>query len=352
MPDGQLTGGKRKSLRRLARLLGRGQLLAVGLYTAGINLLALTGPLYMLLLYGRVVPSHDSGPLLALTLAMLLLYALSAWLDLTRQRALARCARRLDRRLMAGAARRMQAKLIHDLDQIRAFMVGNGPSALCDLPWLPFYLAAMFLLHPLFGLLAAGAALAVAGCLLIAERMTGEPALRAARTAEQRSMLVVALTRGEGCAALATEPRRAWIALNARLRDQQDAAARPTMTAAAVVRALRPALQSATLGLGIYLAMVGACDSASILAASIALPRVLAPLEMAIAHWRSFKAARRSVARLHRLMAQSPPACAPPPSPAVRGGVQIILRKRAGQARNANGAGARSMSSGLRPTAE
>lgn len=350
MPDGQLTGGKRKSMPRLTRLLGGRHLLAVGLCTAGINILALTGPLYMLLLYGRVLPSRDTDELLTLTLLMLALYALSALLDVTRQRVFARCALRVDRWLIAGAARHMRSRPVHDLDQIRAFLIGHGPSALCDLPWLPFYLAAMFLLHPLFGLLAAGAALSVAGCLLVAERMTGEPAQRAARTAEQRWKVAAALSREAGCPAPAN--RQAWIALNARLRDEQDAAARPAMMAAAVVRALRPALQSATLGLGIYLAMVGACADASILAAAIVLPRVLAPLEMAIAHWRSFKAARRSAARLHSLMPQSPSLSARPPSSATRGGVHIILRKRSDQARSASGAGARSMSSGLRPTAE
>jgi ABC-type protease/lipase transport system fused ATPase/permease subunit len=141
------------------------------------------------------------------------------------------------------------------------------------------------------------------------------------------------------------------VALNARLRQEQDATVRPTMIAAAIVRALRPAVQSATLGLGVYLAMAGACTSASILAAAIVLPRVLGPLEMAITHWRSFKAAHASADRLHGLLAQPPPSH-PPQHSSAPGGVQIILRMRSDQARSASGAGARSMSSGLRPTAE
>ena len=123
------------------------------------------------------------------------------------------------------------------------------------------------------------------------------------------------------------------------------------MVAGAIIRALRPAMQSATLGLGVYLAMAGACTSASILAASILLPRVLGPLELAITHWRSFEAARASALRLQQNLAR--PALADAGrAPPTRAGVRIILRNSARQARSATGAGARSISSGLRPTAE
>jgi hypothetical protein len=109
------------------------------------------------------------------------------------------------------------------------------------------------------------------------------------------------------------------------------------------------------LGLGAYLVMTGACHPAGMLAASIMLTRVLGPLEMAIVHWRSFAVALQSAGRL-RALASAPraiaslqpsqrPATAPPQ-------LQIILRSRKDYARRAMGAGARSASSGLRPTAE
>jgi ATP-binding cassette subfamily C protein len=90
--------------------------------------------------------------------------------------------------------------------------------------------------------------------------------------------------------------------LNARLRDAQDAAARPTVVSAALLRALRPSLQSAMLSLGAYLVMTGACHPAEMLAASILLARALGPLETAIAHWRCLAAARDSAAQLYALL--------------------------------------------------
>jgi ABC-type protease/lipase transport system fused ATPase/permease subunit len=170
------------------------------------------------------------------------------------------------------------------------------------------------------------------------------PELCAARSAEKRQRLTPAPA--------SRSHARDWFHRNARLRHEQDAAARPAMAAAAIIRALRPALQSATLGLGVYLAMTGACAPASILAASIIMPRVLGPIELVLMHWRGLKAARTSAQRLQQHLTRPVLARDEPHLPAPRPGVQIILRKSGGQARSASGAGARSISSGLRPTAE
>jgi ATP-binding cassette subfamily C protein len=319
--------------------------MAVATCTIGINALSLAGPLYMLLLHERVLPARDLNALLALTAIMLMLYACGAAFDLARQRVFARCARRIDFKLAARMARRLGNTPVRDLDQVRAFLIGQGPPALCDLPWLPLYAAAMLALHPLFGVLAGVAALATAGCLLIAARLSRVPELRAARSAEKRWRHMS--MPGSRLHA------RDWFRRNARLRREQDAAARPTMAAAAIIRALRPSLQSATLGLGIYLAMTGACAPASILAASIIMPRVIGPIELVFMHWRGLKAAHTSAQRLQQHLAQPVPAREGQPYPPPRPGVQIILRKSSGgQARSASGAGTRSMSSGLRPTAE
>ena len=339
----QPTNGKGKFLPYWS-LLGRRELIAVVACTAGINTLALAGPLYMLLLHGRVLPAHDPKALLAATAIMLILYACGATFDIARQRVFARCARRVDLKLAARTARCLGATQVRDLDQVRAFLAGQGPPALCDLPWLPLYAAAMFALHPLFGVLASVAALAIAGCLLISARLSRIPELCAARSAEKRWRLTpLPASRSHA---------RDWFRRNARLRHEQDAAARPAMTATAIIRALRPALQSATLGLGVYLAMTGACAPASILAASIIMPRVIGPLELAFMHWRGLKVARTSAQRLQQHLAKPVLEREAREAPARRPGVQIVLRKSGGQARSASGAGARSMSSDLRPTAE
>jgi ABC-type protease/lipase transport system fused ATPase/permease subunit len=330
------------------RLLGGKRVLGLAfLLTLGINVLALTGPAYMLLLYDRVLPLHDGRQLAALTALMLVLYALGGILDLARHGLFLNCARRLDRRLSIYVAKRGGPLPIRDLDNIRAFLAGQAPAALFDLPWVPLYLGGIFLLHPLFGLLATAGGALLIGCIVGAERRGAALGRTAAQLGAQR------WAAATSAAADAIEGRRAWRQLNARLRHAQDAAAQPSILAAAVLRAQRPALQSAMLGLGAYLVMIGACHPAGMLAASIMLTRVLGPLETAIVHWRSFAVARQSASRLRALLLT--PLVKGPPQPSqdrTPPQLRIILRSRSDYARRAIGAGARSASSGLRPTAE
>lgn len=320
--DGQPPDGERTFHLYAARRLGP-CLLVASLYTAAVNVLALTGPAYMLLLYGGPPSGHAAPNLVVLTLVMLALYALGAWLDVIRQKHLLRAARRIDRQLHAVAARKLRPFPVRDIHGIGSFLRGHGPAALCDLPWVPLYLALMFFLHPLFGVLAlAGTALLV-GALFAAERGSAAPARRLARTAEDYRRTIASAA-----------PPRTLLAAGARLRAEHEAAARPSMVSGAVVRALRPALQSAVLGLGVYLSMTGNCPTGSALAASIILPRILGPLEMALAHWRSLSAAHAGAARLHALLTspqRAPPRAVELPQQGVTSpGVRIVLRRANG----------------------
>ncbi len=301
MREGQGAERQRNFAANALQLIGgRRPLLAAALCTAGVNVLALTGPAYMLLLYDRVLPAHAGRQLLVLTLLMLLLYGLGARLDLARHGIFAGCARRVDRRLSTQLVKRMRPIAVRDLDHVRAFLTGQAPAALCDLPWMPLYLGVMFLLHPLFGLLASTGAASLVACALVADRRSAAPARAAAQLAARRWAPVASLNPASAQAC------RSWLVLNARLRDAQDAAARPTVVSTALLRALRPALQSAMLGLGAYLVMTGACRPAEMLAASIMLTRALGPLETAIAHWRCLAAARDSAAQLYALLSVTP----------------------------------------------
>ena len=315
--------------------------------TAGINLMALTGPAYMAVLYDRVLNVRDVQYLAVLTALMLVLYALSAGLDIVRHGVLLRCAQRADRTLSALLlGKRGDTRAIADLDRLRAILGGHAPAALCDLPWVPLYLCILFLLHPLFGLLAAVGGVLPVACLLVAERRNAHHARQAAQWNVQRCALPAA---GTGAA------RTRWLLANTRLRAAQDAIVWPMLVTAAVLRSQRAAFQSAMLGLGAYLVMSGACHPPVMLVAPIILARFLGPVESAIAHWRSLTTARDSALRLYALLmatAESPRSPAPANGSVAAPRLQIILRASRAHARRANCAGGKSASSDLRPTAE
>lgn len=140
--------------------------LAVGAFSGAINLLMLSGSLYMLQIYDRVLTSRSVETLIAISLLLLLAYAIQGMLDSIRVKMLARIGARFDEQLaplafaatqrlpLAGLSAERAMQPIRDLDQIRGFLSSLGPTALFDMPWMPLFFAACFLLHPWLGWLA------------------------------------------------------------------------------------------------------------------------------------------------------------------------------------------------------
>ena len=278
-----------------------GALLGVGLFSAVVNILGLTGSLYMLQVYDRVLPSQSVPTLVGITIVMVWLYAVYGLLDFVRLRLLVRIGNALDRRLHAKAfaaslllpvragqeGSRIQP--IRDLDQIRSFVSGTGPTAFFDLPWLPFFLFIIYLLHPLLGLLAtAGAVLSVL-LTLVAESLGRASARRATESMITRTAYAEAGRRNaEVIRAMGLSNRfgRLWSEQSLRFLADQRRVSDVVGAAGTLSRTLRMMLQSLMLGLGAWLVMSGEASSGVIIASSIMLARALAPVDIAIANWR------------------------------------------------------------------
>lgn len=284
-------------------------------FSGGINLLTLSGSLFMLQVYDRVLPSRSLPTLTALFLLVCALYAFQSGLELIRSRVFARIGRNLDRSLGGLAfdanvrrnqyAEGRQQTAFRDLEQLRGFLSGAGPVAVFDLPWFPIYIVLLFLLHPLLGLLGLGGAAALGVLTWRAERATlplqqemvlasadagmrAEQARRAAETVLPLGML----------GAL----RRSWADRNASAGQLVLRASDASGFYATVSRFLRMVLQSAALAVGALLIIGGHATGGVMIASSILLGRALAPVEMAIAHWRAFQNARQAFLRLDGLL--------------------------------------------------
>ena len=156
------------------------------MFSGAVNVLMLAGPLYMLQLYDRVLSSRSVPTLIALSLLLVGAYVFQGMLDM-RSRMVVRVASLLDHDLEAkvhGAvlrlsqypgAERTHGNPVRDLDQMRAFMTGNGPIALVDLPWMPAFLLICYLIHPWLGALAFSGALALLVVAMLTERASREP---------------------------------------------------------------------------------------------------------------------------------------------------------------------------------
>ena len=299
----------------------RNALLGVATFSGLINILALTGSLYMLQLYDRVLPSHSIPTLVGLTIIMAGLYTAYGILDLFRTRLMGRIGRRLDRRLRSQI---FSAVLIlplrtkpggdglqpvRDCDQIRTFLMGTGPIALFDIPWMPIYLTLVFLLHPLLGFLATAGAIILVILTVLTERLSRTLTTTAAKSAAARQVFGESIRRNaEVIRGLGMSEHLAkhWERHNEQFIAQQLGAVEVAGSLGTASKVVRMVLQSGVLGLGAYLVIHNEATAGVMIAASILASRALAPVEIAIANWRGFLAARQSYARLQRLFAALP----------------------------------------------
>lgn len=302
----------------------RHALIGIGVFSAAINVLQLTGPVFMLEVYDRVIPSRSIPTLVGISMLALILFSFQGILDVIRNRVLVRIAGSIDQKLSTRVydlATKLPLRAmapagyqpLHDLDRIRAFMSTVGPAALFDLPWMPFYLGICFLFHPLIGLTATVGGIILVCITVMTEFLSRGPAREASGLADTRMALADASRRNaEAVQAMGMGTRLAafWEGHNRRHLDAQQRVADIAGGLGALSRILRMVLQSAVLGIGAWLVVNQEASGGIIIASSILTSRALAPVEVAIAHWRGFVAARQSWRRLNGLMA-SVPATAP-----------------------------------------
>lgn len=306
--------------------------------SALVNVLTLTGSVFMLEVYDRVIPSRSVPTLVGLCVLALTLFIVQGALEALRARTLARIGAALEAELgprvfslsvqapLRGAKPEEAGQPLRDLDQLRAFLYGSGPAALFDLPWLPVYVALCFLFHPLIGVAALVGAALLVGLTLATEFATHAPTRAAAAEAGRRLAVSESARRNaETVAALGLEARlcRRWAAANHDHTRAQQRTADLAGGLGAVSKACRMALQSGVLALGAWLVINNQASGGIIIAASILVARALAPAELAIAHWRSFVAARQSWRRLDEALSRHPAAAAPLALPPARTSLSV-----------------------------
>jgi PrtD family type I secretion system ABC transporter len=299
----------------------RGAFIGVGLMSCIINLLYLTGSIFMLEVYDRVLPSRSVPTLIGLIVLAVGLYMAQGMLDLIRGRILGRVGTSLDEALNARVfdtivrlpltvgGRNEGLQPLRDLDNVRAFLGSQGPSAFFDLQWLPFYLLICFAFHVMIGVTALAGAIILVGLTLITEYMSREPAREAMGLASRRNDLAASSRRNaEVLVAMGMAGRltKRWSDANEKYLAGNQHASDIAGGLGAIAKVMRMMLQSAVLGVGAYLVIHQEATAGIIIAGSILSARALAPVDLAIAHWKSFVAARQSWHRLTKLLEQMP----------------------------------------------
>jgi PrtD family type I secretion system ABC transporter len=288
-------------------------LVGVAIFSAIINVLLLTSPIFMLQVYDRVLTSRSHQTLIALLGVATLLLVLMSVLDQLRSSVLIRIGLSLDRSLREhvfnGVIEQQLLRRttgdgqqpVRDLDVVRTFLAGPGPIALFDLPWMPLYVIICFLLHPLLGALAIVGAVILIALTVWGYYASKEPTRLAAEHASRRNAWIEGGRRNaESLRALGMlgAIRSRWTeahlaTLVAQMRGA-DAAGRIT----AFAKGFRILLQSVILAAGAYLVIEQLATPGVMLAASVIAARALQPIEQVVGQWRPFLQYRDARARL------------------------------------------------------
>ncbi|MEH3118187.1 MAG: type I secretion system permease/ATPase [Methylorubrum populi] len=305
--------------------------LGVAVMSGLVNILYLTGSFFMLEVYDRVIPSRSVPTLIGLAALALALYTFQGLLEAIRGRILARIGAALDEALSGRvfdlvvrsplkATTQGDGLLpLRDLDQIRAFLSGSGPSAFFDLPWMPVYLAICFLFHPLIGVAALVGMAILAALTFLTDRASKGPTREATGHGLRRNALAESGRRNaEVLAAMGMQERLAarWAQANRDYMHAHQAVSDAGSAFGAGSKVFRMALQSGVLALGAWLVIHNEASAGIIIASSILVSRALAPAELTIANWKGFVAARQSWHRLSELLARMPQGAQPHALPA------------------------------------
>ena len=304
----------------------RGAFYGTAVISGMSNILMLTGAMFMLEIYDRVLPSRSMPTLVGLLVLAATLFTALGVLDAIRGRILVRIGGSLDEALsgrvydtlmrlpLRGGARSDGTQPLRDLDAVRSYLSGLGPVALFDLPWIPLYLAICFAFHPLIGLTALAGAIILIALTLLTEILMRAPTRAATEAAVVRSGLAEASRRNaEAVVAMGMAGRIAarWNEANRQYMRSQQEASDLGGGLSATSKVLRMMLQSGVLAVGAYLVINQEASAGIIIAGSILSARALAPVDLAIANWKGFVAARQSWHRLNRLLLASPAQSAP-----------------------------------------
>ncbi|MCS6891361.1 MAG: type I secretion system permease/ATPase [Rhodovarius sp.] len=302
----------------LARSLAavRGHFVVVGAFSGVVNFLQLTVPVYMMQVFDRVLSTRNTDTLLYLTLLAIFAIGIVAVLEVVRGMVMQRLAHWVEARVAPEAfARALEAQLrgrpyrmeaLRDLAVCRGFLGSPAMLSIYDVPWVPIYLAVIFLLHPLIGWMALAGAVLLLGLTMLNEAVTAR-LLREANTAAMASQRrAEALARNaeviDSMGMLPAALARWREAVAGMLPPQLRAADRAALILGAT-KFIRLAVQIGVLGLGAWLVLQQQLTAGASIAASIIMGRALAPVEQLIGGWKSLVAARQSYRRLQAFLA-------------------------------------------------
>jgi ATP-binding cassette subfamily C protein len=281
-----------------------------------IAALQMTVPLFMLQVYDRVLNSRSLDTLMMLVLVAVGGLIVLGLLDFVRSRVFLVLSESLTRRLSLPVTRAAMerhlageadapAQASRDVGELRSFLANPSAAAPLEALWSPLFLVVLFLLHPLFGLLALISGVVLVALGFLADLLTRRPLSEAHAAAGRASAETAAAVRhAEAIDALGMLPAlgRRWQKVQGRMLRLTDEGQCRGRALAALTRSARMGMQVAVIALGAVLVIDRQITAGSLIAAAILMGRFLAPFEQLISGWRQWVLAAGAWRRIRTLL--------------------------------------------------
>jgi len=281
----------------------------------------LTGPMFMLQVYDRVLGSRSEETLLALFILMGFLFGMMGLLDFVRGRVLTRIGAQfqaqLDGRVFGAMIKRASVVQgdpgatsgLRDLEAVQRLMASPVFAALFDIPWTPVFLLGITVFHPWLGMLAVGGGGLLIMVTILNQLMTRNPVMETNRAVAQAEHFSEQIrTEAEMVRSLGMQKAAftRWNVARGRALSHSVMSSDRTGGFTTLSKTFRLFLQSAMLGLGAYLVLNAGLTPGAMIASSILLGRALAPLDLAIGQWPLIQRATKGWSNLAELLATVP----------------------------------------------
>jgi len=285
------------------------------LFSLFINVLYLTFPIYMLAIYDRVLSSYSMPTLITITVGALFALVIFGALTFLRSRLMLQAGNWMENSLndqilsdtISDASRIKKigySQGLGDLNMLRSYVSGPAFTNLFDIPWTPFFLLLIYLLHPVLGIVATAGGVAIIILGVLQEMVTRKQINQAnSINVAGRQFVAASLRNAEVINSLGMTDNITthWNEKQTQVLQLQTSASNSAGILQSITRSLRMSMQVLIYGFGAWLTLKNESTAGIMISASIIMGRALAPIEQGMASWKQTIEARAAYRRLSAL---------------------------------------------------
>jgi len=302
-------------LQSARKIFLRGFMFA-GFMSLFTNLSMLIGPIFMIQVYNRVIPSKSYDTLYGMMIIGALGVLIYALLDFIRSWTYSAIAYGISQKLdlpalQAGVLRSIGGGVgaggsaIRDISELRAFIASNSMSMPLDAFWSIVFLIALYFVHPVYLVVALGFIVVMIFLNVITDVLT-RSSLKDARDAEQNHAQEVAnsLRHAEAVEAMGMLPAlvRGWKRSQGEMLDLSYMAHTRARVLLAVTKGLQKSLQMVTVATGAFLVLAGEVGAGVLFAGMILTSQAVSPFAGMVENWHSWVSASHAWNRIKKLV--------------------------------------------------